>query len=293
MPVEWASTGRCVTALRESFDFALLVANTVECLLLLGETRLRPLSSPTTGAGAHGQRLAPCTCTGPSWTCSPVTWRRRSAPVEQLEALGYNNEELWLWLAEIGAAAELWSGRARSARDRVDRAGAGFTVVPEGRARRAGCWPSPPGPPPTSPTQVPRSTARSWLGSCSSGPTRRAASAPTLAACSGRRYGTTFDAELARLRAHRRSRAWRAAKDTWASHDVPHHAAYAGWRLAVLLATPGDASDAESELAAAYAAAEHHVPLRLEIEALARRSRLPLPTPSRPRPMVQPPPRRP
>ena len=66
------------------------------------------------------------------------------------------------------------------------------------------------------------------------------------------------------------------AKDTWASHDVPHHAAYAGWRLAVCLLDRGRRNDGQNELVTAYAAAQHHEPLRREIEALARRTRLPL-----------------
>ena len=92
----------------------------------------------------------------------------------------------------------------------------------------------------------------------------------------GTAYGTTFDAELARLRRTDEEAAWRTAKDTWASHDVPHHAAYAGWRLAVCLLDRGRRNDGQSELVAAYAAAQHHEPLRREIEALARRARLPL-----------------
>ena len=56
--------------------------------------------------------------------------------VERLEDSQYNDEELWMWLAEIGAAADLWSGRAQSARDRVDRAMAADRVLADGRARR-------------------------------------------------------------------------------------------------------------------------------------------------------------
>jgi DNA-binding CsgD family transcriptional regulator len=92
----------------------------------------------------------------------------------------------------------------------------------------------------------------------------------------GAAYGATFYAELARLRRNNEEAAWRTAKDTWASHDVPHHAAYAGWRLAVCLLDRGRRNDGQSELVAAYAAAQHHEPLRREIEALARRARLPL-----------------
>ena len=38
MPVGWASHGLCVTGDRESFGFSILVANMVDCLLLLGDT---------------------------------------------------------------------------------------------------------------------------------------------------------------------------------------------------------------------------------------------------------------
>ena len=101
----------------------------------------------------------------------------------------------------------------------------------------------------------------------------------------GDAYGTTFEAELARLRRTDEEPAWRTAKDTWASHEVPHHAAYAGWRLAVCLLDRGRRNDGQRELVAAYAAAEHHEPLRREIEALARRARLPLePAPPMPDP---------
>jgi DNA-binding CsgD family transcriptional regulator len=93
----------------------------------------------------------------------------------------------------------------------------------------------------------------------------------------GAAYGATFDGEIARLRRTGEVTAWRAAKVIWASHDVPHHAAYASWRLAGCLLADGRRRDAESELASAYLAAENHVPLRREIEGLARRARLALP----------------
>jgi DNA-binding CsgD family transcriptional regulator len=93
----------------------------------------------------------------------------------------------------------------------------------------------------------------------------------------GTAYGTTFDAELARLLRSGEEAAWRTAKDTWTLHGVPHQAAYAGWRLAERLLTEGRRKEAESELAAAYVTAVGHVPLRREVEGLARRARLPLP----------------
>jgi hypothetical protein len=94
----------------------------------------------------------------------------------------------------------------------------------------------------------------------------------------GAAFGVTFEAELARLLRHGGEAEWRAARDTWAGHDVPHQAAYAGWRLSEQLVATGRRKDAEAELVAAYAMAETHVPLRREIEGFARRARLPLST---------------
>jgi DNA-binding CsgD family transcriptional regulator len=91
-------------------------------------------------------------------------------------------------------------------------------------------------------------------------------------------YGTTFDAELARLRRTDEEVAWRAAKDTWTSHEVPHHAAYAGWRLAECLIDVGQRRSAEDELSAAYETGQGHFPLRAAIEGFARRGRLALAT---------------
>ena len=80
--------------------------------------------------------------------------------------------------------------------------------------------------------------------------------APHPARVLGTALGASFDGELARLERAGEETAWRAAKDTWASYGVPHHAAYAGWRLAEALLAEGRRKDAETELAAAYAAAE-------------------------------------
>ena len=75
------------------------------------------------------------------------------------------------------------------------------------------------------------------------GPTRRSASAPTPVASWARPTAPRSTAELARLRRTDEEAAWRTAKDIWASHDVPHHAAYAGWRLAVCLLDRGRRKD--------------------------------------------------
>jgi DNA-binding CsgD family transcriptional regulator len=196
--------------------------------------------------------------------------------VERLGALEYNNEELWLWLAEIGAAADLWSGRAQSARDRIAPVMA--RIQPSPRAARAGrmlafaAWAAADladADPALDREQLARQLQQ-W-----------ADGAECVGAHPGRvlgsAYGATFDGEIARLRHTNEEAAWRAAKDTWASHNVPHHTAYAGWRLAERLLADGRRRDAESELASASLAAENHVPLRREIEGLARRARLALP----------------
>ena len=116
------------------------------------------------------------------------------------------------------------------------------------------------------------------LSGCESGRTRRSASAPTPVGCSARRTGRRSRPNSPACAADGQQAAWRAAKDIWAGHLVPHHAAYAGWRLAECLLDAGQRRSAEAELAAAYTAAEGHVPLRAAIEGLARRARLALPT---------------
>jgi DNA-binding CsgD family transcriptional regulator len=97
-------------------------------------------------------------------------------------------------------------------------------------------------------------------------------------------YGATFAGEISRLQQVSGEETWSAARDYWTEHNVPHHAAYAGWRLSEQLVAAGRRKDAQEALSAAYTLAETHVPLRREIEALARRARLPLSstTPSSP-----------
>src|SRR5215207_212753 len=90
-------------------------------------------------------------------------------------------------------------------------------------------------------------------------------------------HGLTFEAELARLLRQGEEPAWREAKNVWAANGVPHQAAYAAWRLAEQLLRAGRRNEGESQLAAAYALAAQHIPLRREIEGLARRARLALP----------------
>jgi hypothetical protein len=100
----------------------------------------------------------------------------------------------------------------------------------------------------------------------------------------GAAYGATFDGEIARLRRTGEVAAWRAAKDKWASHDVPHHAAYASWRLAGAYWQPaGAGTPSPSSL--------RHTLLPRTTSPCGERSRVspaapgwPSPTPTRPRP---------
>ena len=260
---------------RETYGFALLVANTAECLLLGGEQ------------GAAEELVAaylPPEPTANGWPLSMVRAELDLASgdltgaltrIGQVQMLGYHNDELWTWLAEVGAEAELWLGHPRPAWERGDRVWTqirGSQLAKRfGRAlaltaRAAGDLAD-------SDQEVDREGLARQLR-------ERAAEArcftPHPARVLGAAYATNFFAELARLQRAGQESAWRAAKDTWASHDVPHHAAYAGWRLALCLLDRGRRNDGHSELVAAYGASEHHEPLRQEIEALARRARLPL-----------------
>ena len=262
---------------RESFDFSVLVANTLAGLLLLGETE-------EAAALVDDHQMPEVTING--W---PVRLHRAELdflagdlagailPVEQLEGLEYYNHELWLWLAEVGAAVNLWSGRAQSARDRVDggmvRIGSSPMAVRAGRMLAFGAWAAADlaDADPTLDRDGSAERLRVW-----------ADNAECFGARPGRvlgaAYGATFEAELARLRRDGQQPAWRVAKDLWSGHLAAHHAAYAGWRLAECLLDVGQRRSAEDELAAAYAAAKGHVPLRAAIEGLARRGRLTLPT---------------
>ena len=261
----------------ESFDFYVLVANTVQCLRLLGETE-------DAAALVDEYRMPEVTVMG--W---PLQLDRAELdllsgdltaamlPVERLEDLQYNEEELWLWLAEIGAAAHLWSGRTQPAHDRVDRGMAQIESSPVAvRASRMlafGAWAAADlaDADPTLDRERSAERLQAWTDK-----------AECFGAHPGRvlgaGYGATFEAELARLRRNGQQQAWRAAKDIWAGHLVPHHAAYAGWRLAECLLDAGHRKAAQEELAVAYTAAKGHVPLRSAIEGLARRARLDLPT---------------
>ena len=106
---------------RESFGFSILVTNTVACLLLLGDTDAaaalvddyRAPEVTVKGWALHLDRAELDLLAGDVAAAILA--------VEQHEAINFNNEELWLWLVGIGAAADLWSGHGESARDRVDR----------------------------------------------------------------------------------------------------------------------------------------------------------------------------
>jgi DNA-binding CsgD family transcriptional regulator len=207
--------------------------------------------------------------------------------VEDIEALGFHNDEMPTWYAEVSAGADLWRARPWAAWAATERALA--TVRGSSMAWRA--------------SQLLANAARAAadMADVDPGADRKAleqrlrewavetasfAVHPSRVICAA--SGLSFEAELARLRRAGEEPAWRAAKQTWAGHLIPHHAAYASWRLAEKLLDVGRRNDAGVELAAAFSAAETHVPLRREIEALSRRARLPLPvTPlSSPAPVV-------
>ncbi len=258
---------------RESIDFSFLVANTVDCLLLRGDTE-------EAAALTAGHHVPEVTVNG--W----AVWMARAEldmlaghfveallHVEQVDGLGYHHHELWMSLAEIGAAVDLWSGRAQSAQDRVDRGMARIASPPmaarAGRMLALGAWAAADlaDADPTLDRERSAERLRVWAD-------KAECFGPNPGRVMGAAYGATFDAELARLRRDGQQQAWLAAKDIWAGHQAPHHAAYAGWRLAECLLDAGQRKAAQEELQVAYAAAEGHVPLRTAIEGLARRARL-------------------
>jgi DNA-binding CsgD family transcriptional regulator len=261
---------------QESFGFSIVVGNTVECLLLHADVasaaqlvaRFQPLEMTTSAWPLHLAR-AELDLLGGDLTAAMER-------VERLEAMGNNDDELWMWLAEIGPSAHLWRRRPAEAWEQFERcwpvvrastvashAGRMLAVAAQAAADLADLDP-----------RVDRAECarqlRGWAeqAACFAGH-------PALVL--GTAFGSTFHAELARLQRIGEETAWRAARDTWISHGVPHHAAYAGWRLAEQLVATGRPKDAETELATSYPAAEHFVPLRHEIEGLARRARLSLP----------------
>jgi DNA-binding CsgD family transcriptional regulator len=261
---------------REDIHFSILVSNTVQCLRLLGE-----IEDAT--ALVDDYRLQELTIHG--WPQHldraelDLLAGAHGAAIRAVERLGepdYSRGELWLWLAEIGATADLWSGRAQSARNRIDavweRIQSSPTAVRAGRMLAlAACAAADLSD--VEPTLDREGLARQLIEWAD----QAQCFGPHPGRLLGTAFGATFDGELARLVRTDEEVAWRAAKDMWASHDVPHDAAYAGWRLAERLLADGRRRDAESELASAYLAAENHVPLRREIEGLARRARLALP----------------
>jgi DNA-binding CsgD family transcriptional regulator len=264
---------------RGSLGFFSVVTDTAECLVLLGEIdaatalvdeyQLPELT--VNGYLLHLYRAELDVLSG--------DYAAAIRAVERLDEFDFSSEFLWLWLAEIGAAADLWRGRAQSARDRVGkvmgRIGASRRAVRAGRMMAFGAWAA-------------ADLADADLALDREELAQQLHDWADAAECFGGHpgrvmgvaYGATFEAELARLRRTGEEAAWRVARDMWASHDVPHHAAYAGWRLAERLVAHGRRKEAETELAAAYAAAERHVPLRQEIEGLAQRARLALPVSS-------------
>jgi DNA-binding CsgD family transcriptional regulator len=260
---------------RYSIGFSFLLINTVDCLLLRGETLAADelvtayLLPEVTAAGSpiHLARAELDLLRG-----DPAAALSR---LEAVERLGYHDAEQEMWLAELRAGALLCQGRPRDAgqcaeqgRKRVEGTQcaprAGWTLVLAARAAADAADLDPAAARDRLARQL---RARADEVDCF-GPR------PDMLRCSANR--TTFEGELARLERAGEEGAWRTAKDTWASYGVPHQAGYAGWRLAEALLAEGRRNEAETELAAAYAAAESYVPLRQEIEGLSRRARLTL-----------------
>ncbi len=110
MPVERASHRAVRDGFREEITFSILVTITVDCLLLLGETEaaadlVADYMAPeftVNGWPLHLSRAELDVLAG-----EPGGGPR--APWSEVDALEFSDEEVWLWLAEIGAAADLWS----------------------------------------------------------------------------------------------------------------------------------------------------------------------------------------
>jgi DNA-binding CsgD family transcriptional regulator len=260
---------------RYSMEFSLALSNTVDCLRLSGDRD---------AAEELVARYLRPEATRNGW---PLNMSRAEldllddnptaalTQVQQVTDLSHDSSELQMWLAEVGAEAELGLGRPHAAWQRIASTWAAILGSPSevrtsrllALAARAGA----------DLAETEPDTDREALSiQLRQRADATACFAEHAALVLGAAYGATFDAELARLERSPEEPAWQAAKDTWASHGVPHHAAYAGWRLAVCLLDRGRRNDGQSELVAAYAAAQHNEPLRREIEALARRARLPL-----------------
>jgi DNA-binding CsgD family transcriptional regulator len=267
------------------YYFALLVANTVDCLLLTGDV------------DAAEQLVAPYAFSGATNAGWPLHLARAEldllagnfaeaiARAEQVEAMGYHLDEMRLGVAAVGATADLWRGTPRLGLQRIDHAWAVVHASP--RAARASRMVALADRAAADLADVDFGVDRHELAETLLERARQAECfVPHPARVLGTAYGTTFDAELARLRRGDQEPAWRRARDTWAGRGVPHQAGYAGWRLTECLLGSGHRKQAGTELAAAYVSAAGHQPLRGEIRALARRARLALPpldaTPSEP-----------
>ena len=253
------------------------MAFTVECLLLRGQvaeaSRLttRFLETPAT---QHGW---PLHASGAELEVLANELGLAHQRLRDVEALGIKQDDMRLWLEMAGLEALLWEGRAQAASERAD---AFWSVAPASSvAARAGKLLTLAARAAADLADVDTGVDREGLA----GPLReRAEQTECFVAHPARVLGvalkSTFDGELARLLRTGEEPAWEVSRQTWASNRIPHHAAYAGWRLAECQLNAGQRKAAEDELAAAYAAAEGHVPLRAAIEGLARRARLVLPT---------------
>jgi DNA-binding CsgD family transcriptional regulator len=263
--------------LSESFASSILVSNLVEGLVLSGDVPaardlLEPYSESSLIQRRWPTRLAQADLDVLGGHLSEVI-----ALIHEVRTEGLDSSELHLYLDELESAAHLWSGHARLAWDvalggldgmRADREGnrAGLLLA---QAARAAADLAEEGV--VDPAELTdRLLGRAEVTGCL---------VPHPSRVLGAAYATTFAGELARLSRDGEEEAWRAARDTWAGHGVPHHTAYAGWRLAEVLLDAGRRVEAEQLVAEGHGLAEGHVPLLNEIEGLARRARLQRPAP--------------
>ena len=190
--------------------FALLVENTVDCLLLTGdvdaaEQLVAPYSfSDATNAGwpLHLARAELDLLAG--------NFAEAIARSEQLDAMGYHHEEMRLGVAEVGATADLWLGKPRSGLQRIDLAWAVVHASP--RAARASRMLALAARAAADLADTDLRVDRDELAETLLERARQAECfVPHPARVLGSAYGTTFDAELARLRRGDQEPAWRRA----------------------------------------------------------------------------------
>jgi hypothetical protein len=181
------------------YQFALLVESTVDCLLLTGdvdaaEQLVAPYAfSDATNAGwpLHLARA--------ELDLLAANFAEAIARAEQVDAMGYHLDEMHMGVAAVGATADVWQGRPRSGLQRIDRAWAIVRASP--RAARAGRLLALAARAAADLADMDFGVDRGELAETFFERARQAECfVPHPARVLGSAYGTTFDAELARLR---------------------------------------------------------------------------------------------